>query len=181
MTRVIACSTERTYHFDTQWASSVTIAHTRLNTRGFSRIFGMGQSFWRREFKDGTCNATGSDKKFFVHNAALSWTTEANHSLNITFPQIPDLMYHQSNNDGTTSLPKTVSCPHPFTAQGCATTMGSISEGPNWLLEKGANVWTKDVVQSVGVWLREPTAKDWPPYAKREKQVSKKKASVWKL
>ena len=37
MARLIVCSAERTDHFDTQWASSITIAHTQLNTREFSR------------------------------------------------------------------------------------------------------------------------------------------------
>ena len=80
------------------------------------------------------------------HNAALSWATGEDHSLDTTtFPQIPDLMYHQSDerryNNGTASLLKVVSCPHPFTAQVCVTTMGSISEGPNWLLGESALGW----------------------------------------
>ena len=73
--------------------------------------FGIGQSLWRREYMAGTHNTTLSCKEFFSHNAVLSWATGDDHSLDTTFPRIPDLIYHQNDEwrhkDGTTSLPTT--------------------------------------------------------------------------
>ena len=55
----------------------------------------------------GTRNSTLDGKEFFPHNTAFSLATGDDHSLDITFPQIPDLIYQSDerrHNDGTTSL-----------------------------------------------------------------------------
>ena len=113
MTRVIVCSPERTYHFDKVSLINDNYTHSVEHEgilQGFCP-FGMGQSFWRRKHMAGTHNATLNGKEFFAHYAALSWATGDDHSLDTTFPRIPDLIYHQNDEwrhkDGTTSLPTT--------------------------------------------------------------------------
>ena len=97
MTRVIVCSSERTDHFHTQWASSITTAHTRLHKSGFSRA--SLHLVWDRASGDmsGTRKATLSSKEFYAHDAALSWAAEDDHSTGHHFSSDswPDLSSEQ--------------------------------------------------------------------------------------
>ena len=108
MTRVIVCSSEKTDHYHTLWASSITTAHTRLHKSGFFRA-----SFhlvWDRALGDMSCtrNATLSSKDFLLTTLLFLEPQMITACMDTTVPQIPDPIYHQSNmwrhDDGTTSL-----------------------------------------------------------------------------
>ena len=75
------------YHFDMQWASSTTIVHTRLDTRGFSsaslhlvcaRASGENYTDALQVFL--------SSNKLLVDNAASPWATGDNYSLDTSLP-----------------------------------------------------------------------------------------------